>query len=91
MKQLCLEECYQKARFRDVAVRAVPVQRHFPSTAEAVSAMKDSIPRLQTLLNKLSDADRALAWSEIEQQLSRFEGPNGFAAPGEWLIGVGTK
>ena len=43
-----LEECYTKAGFRDVAVRAVPVQRHFPSTAEAVSAMKDSFPRLQS-------------------------------------------
>jgi ubiquinone/menaquinone biosynthesis C-methylase UbiE len=86
-----LEGCYTKAGFRDVAVRAVPVQRRFPSTAEAVSAMKDSFPRLQTLLNKLSDDDRALAWSEIEQQLSQFQGPNGFEAPGEWLIGVGTK
>jgi ubiquinone/menaquinone biosynthesis C-methylase UbiE len=84
-----LEECYTKAGFRDV--RAVPVQRRFPSTAEAVSAMKDSFPRLQTLLNNLSDDDRALAWSEIEQQLSQFQGPNGFEAPGEWLIGVGTK
>jgi ubiquinone/menaquinone biosynthesis C-methylase UbiE len=86
-----LEEYYKKAGFRDVAVRAVPVQRRFLSTAEAVSAMKDSFPRLQTLLTKLSDADRALAWSEIEQQLSQFDGPNGFEAPGEWLIGVGTK
>ena len=43
-----LEECYRKAGFRDVAVRAVPVQRHFPSTAEAVRAMKDSFPRLQS-------------------------------------------
>jgi ubiquinone/menaquinone biosynthesis C-methylase UbiE len=86
-----LEECYPTAGFRDVAVRAVSVQRHFRSTAEAVNAMKDSFPRLQTLLTKLSDADRVLAWSEIEQQLSRFEGPNGFEAPGEWLIGVGTK
>ena len=51
-----LEECYTKAGFRDVAVRAVPVQRHFPSTAEAVGAMKDSFPRLQILLNKLDDA-----------------------------------
>jgi len=86
-----LEECYTKAGFRDVAVRAVSVQRHFSSTAEAVSAMKDSFPRLQTLLAKLSDADRALAWSEIERQLKQFEGPNGFEAPGEWLVGVGTK
>lgn len=86
-----LEECYTKAGFRDVVVRAVPVPRHFPSIAEAVSAMKDSFPRLQTLLTKLSNADRALAWSEIEQQMSQFEGPSGFETPGKWLIGVGTK
>jgi ubiquinone/menaquinone biosynthesis C-methylase UbiE len=86
-----LEECFTTAGFRDVVVRAVPVQRTFPSTAKAVSAMKNSFPRLQTLLAKLSDADRAQAWSEIEQQLSQFEGPNGFEASGEWLVGVGTK
>jgi ubiquinone/menaquinone biosynthesis C-methylase UbiE len=86
-----LEECYKKAGFREVAVRAVSVQRHFPSTVEAVSAMKDSFPRMQVYLTKLSDADREVAWSEIEQQLSQFEGANGFEAPGEWLIGVGTK
>ena len=43
-----LEECYKKAGFRDVAVRAVSVQRHFPSTAEAIEAMKGSFPRLQS-------------------------------------------
>ena len=86
-----LEECYRKAEFRDVDVRAVPVQRHFRSTTEAIRAMKDSFPRLKVLLDKLSDTDRELAWSEIERQLSQFEGPNGFEAPGEWLIGVGTK
>ena len=86
-----LEGCYKEAGFRDVAVRAVSVRRHFASTAEAIAAMKDSFPRLQVLLNKLSDADRALAWNEIEQQLNQFEGPNGFEAPGEWLVGVGTK
>ena len=53
--------------------------------------MKGSFPRLQTLLTKLGDADCVLAWSEIEQQLNQFEGPNGFEAPGEWLVGVGTK
>jgi hypothetical protein len=86
-----LEQCYKEAGFRDVAVRAVPVQRRFLSTAEAVSAMRDSFPRLQVLLDKLGDADRGVAWSEIEQQLSQFEGPNGFNAPGEWLIAVGTQ
>ena len=86
-----LEECYTKAGFRDVGVRAVSVRRHFASTAEAIEAMKRYFPRLQVLLKKLSDADRALAWSEIEHQLRQFEGPNGFEATGEWLVGVGTK
>jgi ubiquinone/menaquinone biosynthesis C-methylase UbiE len=86
-----LEDCYKKAGFRDVAVRTVPVPRQFPSTAEAIEAMKDSFPRLKALMDKLSDTDRELAWSEIERQLSQFEGPNGFRAPGEWLVGVGTK
>jgi hypothetical protein len=86
-----LEECFTTAGFRDVAVRAVSVQRRFPSTVEAIEAMKGTFPRLQTLLTKLSDADRALAWNEIEQQLSQFEGPDGFEAPGEWLVGVGRK
>ena len=63
-----LEECYTKAGFRDVDVRAVPVQRHFPSTTEAIEAMKDSFPRLKVLMDKLSDTDRELAWSEIERQ-----------------------
>jgi ubiquinone/menaquinone biosynthesis C-methylase UbiE len=86
-----LEDCYKKAGFRDVAVRTVAVPRHFPSTAGAIEALKDSFPRLKVLMDKLSDNDRELAWSEIERQLSQFEGPNGFEAPGEWLVGVGTK
>jgi ubiquinone/menaquinone biosynthesis C-methylase UbiE len=86
-----LEECYTSAGFRDVVVRAVSVQRRFPSTAEAIEAMKDSFPRLKALMDKLSDTDRELAWREIERQLNQFEGPSGFEAPGEWLIGIGTK
>jgi ubiquinone/menaquinone biosynthesis C-methylase UbiE len=86
-----LEACYAKAGFHDVAVRTFSVQRRFPSAAEAIEAMKDSFPRLKALMDKLSDTDRELAWSEIERQLSQFEGPSGFNAPGEWLVGVGTK
>jgi hypothetical protein len=40
---------------------------------------------------QLSGAERDLAWTEVEQQLSQFDGSNGFEAPGEVLIGVGTK
>ena len=86
-----LEETFRAAGFLDIAVHMVPTQWCFPSTAEAVRFMKDSYPGLTHLMTQLSETERELAWTEIEQQLSQFEGPNGFEAPGEVLMGVGTK
>jgi hypothetical protein len=56
-----------------------------------IIAIKDSIPGLQGGFAELSDADRERAWKETEQEMSRFASPNGFEAPGEVLIGLGTK
>ena len=53
--------------------------------------MKDSFPGLQRVMAQLRDAERELAGTEIERQLGQFEGLNGFEAPGEVFIGVGTK
>jgi hypothetical protein len=53
--------------------------------------MRNNVGDLRELMSRLNEADRELAWIEIEQQLRQFESPNGFEAPGEVLIGVGTK
>jgi ubiquinone/menaquinone biosynthesis C-methylase UbiE len=86
-----LEDLYKKAGFLNVSVRALPIQRRFPSAADAIRTMKNSAVDLRELMSRLSAADRELAWTEIEQQLHQFEGPNGFESAGEVLIGVGTK
>jgi ubiquinone/menaquinone biosynthesis C-methylase UbiE len=86
-----LDEIFNRAGFMDVSVRAVLVQRRFPSAADAIGHMKSSSLDLRELMNRLNEADRELAWAEIEEKLRQFEGPNGFEAPGEVLIGVGTK
>lgn len=86
-----LEDTFRAGGFHDVAVRAVTTRWRFPSTAEAIRVMKDSFPGLQRILSQLGAAERGPAWTEIERQLGQFEGPNGFEAPGEVLIGVGTK
>ena len=39
----------------------------------------------------LSDTEREAAWSEIEQAMGQFEGPNGVEVSGEVLVGAGTK
>jgi SAM-dependent methyltransferase len=86
-----LEDTFRAGGFRDVGVHAVTTRWRFSSTAEAIRALNDSFLGLQRIMAQLGDAERELAWTEIEDQLRQFEGPNGFDAPGEVLIGVGTK
>ncbi|HME63077.1 MAG TPA: class I SAM-dependent methyltransferase [Candidatus Binatia bacterium] len=86
-----LEDTYKQAGFRDVAAQAISILWTRASTSEAISVYKDSYAVLRDLMAKLSDADRELAWKEIEQKVGQFGGPNGVEVPGEVLIGVGTK
>jgi len=86
-----LEDTYKQVGFRDIAAQAVSILWTRASISEAISVYKDSYAVLRDLLTKLSDANRELAWKEIEQQFGQFEGPNGVEVPGEVLVGVGTK
>ncbi|HSK29645.1 MAG TPA: methyltransferase domain-containing protein, partial [Candidatus Limnocylindria bacterium] len=86
-----LERTFRNSRLRDVSVCPVAIRRKFSSLAEAIKSMKGSNAVLQNLLATLNEADQGRAWKEIEQAMSQFESANGFEAPGEVLIGVGTK
>ena len=86
-----LEDVYSRASFLNVSVHAVPIQRRFPSAADAIRSMKNSAGDLREIMSQLNEAEREKAWAEIEQELRQFEGPNGFAAPGEVLVAAGTK
>lgn len=86
-----LEDVYRRAGFMNVSTHTVSIRRRFLSAADAVENMKKGAGDLKELMNRLSEADRELAWAEIEEQFRRFEGPNGLEVPGEVLIGVGAK
>jgi hypothetical protein len=86
-----LEKTFRASGFLDVAVHTVPTRWRFASTAEVIRLTKNSFPGLERITAQLSDADRERALKEIGRELSQFEDPNGFEAPGEVLIAVGTK
>ena len=86
-----LKNVYSRAGFLNVSVHAVPIQRRLSSAADAIRSMRNSASDVSELMSRLNDANRELAWAEIEQQMRQFEVPNGFEAPGEVLIGVGAK
>ncbi|MDP2603971.1 MAG: class I SAM-dependent methyltransferase [Deltaproteobacteria bacterium] len=86
-----LEGVYRDEGFSDVAIHAAPLRRKYASLQDAIQGMKSTMVVLQDLMAKLSAADQARAWEQIERGMSSFVGPNGFDAPGEALIAVGTK
>jgi ubiquinone/menaquinone biosynthesis C-methylase UbiE len=86
-----LRRAYEQAGFRDVAAHTVPTRRRFPSLEAALQDRRDSLPEIATLSTGLSEAEHTAMWQEIETCLQQFDGPDGFVAVGEMLIGVGTK
>ena len=86
-----LEDLYRRTGFLNVSVHTIPIQRRFPSAADDIRRMRNGAGDMRGLMNRLSETKRERAWVEIEEQLRRFEGPNGLEVPGEVLIGVGTK
>jgi hypothetical protein len=43
------------------------------------------------MLAGVPEAERPSVWDEIEQELSKFKGSDGFVGPCEMIVAVGTK
>lgn len=86
-----LEGVYEKAGFLNISVHALPIQRRFPSAADATRNMRNSVGDLKQLMTRFKDAVREMAWAEFEEQFRHYETPNGIEVPSEVLIGVGTR
>lgn len=86
-----LEAAYRKAGFHDIQTRIVPAPLRLPSAAECVRFERESFGALHQMMAGLNEGERQEAWEEIEQELRKFEGPDGFAGPCELVIAVGTR
>jgi SAM-dependent methyltransferase len=80
-----------RAGFHDVTVDAVPSPVRMTSAAECVRFERESFGALHQMLAGLPEAEREAAWTEIEQALEQFEGPDGFTGPCEMLVVSATR
>lgn len=85
-----IEAVYRDAGFTSVEVRRVAAPLRMSSAAECVRFERESFGALHQMLSSLSESERADVWSEIEQELSQFETPDGFEGPCELIVSVGT-
>ena len=85
-----IEAVYRDVGFTSVEVRRVAAPLRMSSAAECVRFERESFGALHQMLSSLSESERADVWSEIEQELSQFETPDGFEGPCELIVSVGT-
>jgi ubiquinone/menaquinone biosynthesis C-methylase UbiE len=85
-----LAEALTTAGFTAVEVRTVPSPVRLSSAKECVRFQQESFGALHQMMAGLSAAERADTWREVEEALTRFEGPDGFVGPCEMLVGAGT-
>ncbi len=86
-----IEAAFEDAGFVDVEARRLAAPLRMPSAADCVRFERESFGALHQMLAGLDEAGRDAAWQEIEQELRRFEGPDGFAGPCELIVAAGTK
>jgi SAM-dependent methyltransferase len=87
-----LEQALVRAGFRDVKVETVSAPLRMASASECLRFEQESFGALHQMLSSLDRPGRDAAWAEVGAALREFEhGPDGFVAPCELLVAVGTK
>jgi SAM-dependent methyltransferase len=85
------ERALTDAGFRDVDVEVVSSPVRMASAADCVRFERESFGALGQMLAGLAPAEREAAWTEIEDALRQFEGPDGFTGPCEMLVVSATR
>ena len=86
-----IESAFEQAGFEHIEVRRLDSPLHLSSAAECVRFERESFGALHQMLAGLDEEGRDAAWQEIEQELRRFETPEGFAGPCEMIVASGAK
>ena len=77
--------------FGAIETEAISAPLRLASAAACVRFQREAFGALIQMLANVSDAERAAAWAEIEEELGQFEGSEGFAARCELIVGAGTN
>lgn len=86
-----IESAFRAAGFCEVGSQLVSAPLRMAHTEDYVRFACESFGALHQMLAGLTSAQREEAWQEINTELTRFEGPDGFEGPCELIVAWGTK
>jgi SAM-dependent methyltransferase len=82
---------FEAAGFVDIEFEIVEAPLRLKRAEDCLAFERESFGALHQMLSALDEPDKAAAWEEVASELAAFEGPNGFEAPCQMAIAVGTK
>jgi SAM-dependent methyltransferase len=86
-----IDELFRQAGFSRVATTKVSAPFYLPSVGDYLDFIRTSASPVVQILDRLDVAARDAAWAEIEQKLSAFNAPTGWAGPNELLLTAGQR
>ena len=86
-----LENAFKQAGFVNVESNFVDAPVLMETAKDCVRFEYESFAALHQMLGGLTDEEKAAAWQEIEDELTKFETENGFSGPCELVVGIGQK
>jgi SAM-dependent methyltransferase len=86
-----LETALREAGFQDIVVRPISAPVRMASAQEFIHFASDAFGAFNQMMAHLSRDERDRIWAEAATAMKAFEGPQGFEAPCEPLIGLGVK
>jgi SAM-dependent methyltransferase len=86
-----LEDIFRRAGFAHPEVRAIPAPHRLATAAEYVRLAREAFGGFNVMMTRLSPEEQESVWNEIEVAMRDFESRDGFAAPGECLVGAAAK
>ena len=81
----------EQAGFREVEVRSVSAPLRLESAAECLRFERESFGALHQMLSGLGVQEQEQVWREVQDELARFETPDGFVAPCEVLVAAASR
>jgi ubiquinone/menaquinone biosynthesis C-methylase UbiE len=78
-----------EAGFHDVSTQALPFDSHYASVDAYLQSTAGRL--VAGVMGQLNPEEQQQLVSEVRQAVSQFEGPHGFVAPAEFLLGLASK
>lgn len=86
-----LENLFRDAGLQEIVVTRVEAPFRLPSAQHYVAFTREAAAPIRAILERLDAAARERAWDEMESELARFDGPDGWVGPNVLLLAAGRR